>query len=149
MNHKGICFFAVLVMAVNFFAAAQDKTSENADDISRYIVGTWEMTPNEFILSGSIEFRSDGTYEMHQDRSDGGVTTKGEYRIDGSTDPARIDLCLEKCDAPGSEWTTRFCIVRMLEGDKLEIQSSPDGNYPTDFSEEKDDVHNMVMARKG
>lgn len=148
MNHKGICLVAVLVMAFQIFASAQDKTHENNDDISQYIIGTWEMTPNEYVLSGTIEFRKDGTYEMYQQMSDAGVTTKGEYHIDGSTNPPRIDLCLEKCDTPGSEWTTRFCIVRMLEGDKLEIQSSPNGNYPAAFSDEKDDVHSMLMSRK-
>lgn len=116
--------------------------------IADMLVGKWEIAPNGRSVSGSIVFSAAGTYEMEEKHTDGtGVGVKGEYKLDTSVSPARIDLCLDKCGQPGSEWTTRFGIIRVLAGGKMEIHTSPDGNYPSVFSDEPADEYTMILTK--
>lgn len=111
------------------------------------IVGEWDIAPYNGVVSGKIIFSENGTYETSEKHNDGtGVGKKGQYRVDCSVAPARIDLCLGKCGAPGSEWTTLFCILRFHTDDGLEIRMSPDGNYPQEFSKKGDD-YTMMLKR--
>jgi len=115
----------------------KEAASEKSENIAEIIVGEWSMTPNQRILEGSIMFTGDGAYEMNEKLHDETVVgNKGEYRLMTDTEPARIKLCLDRCDKPGSEWTTSFGIIRVLPGGKLEIFNSPDGKFPVAFPED-------------
>jgi len=99
--------------------------------------------------SGNIKFSENGTYEINEKHKDGtGVGRKGQYSIDASVTAATIDICLEKCGAPGSEWTTLFCILRFHTHDELEVRMSPDGSYPQGFSKKGDDYTMMLKRRR-
>ena len=112
------------------------------------IAGTWEIAPNKRASKGSITFDQGGTYEMNEKLQDGaGVGTKGEYKLDTGVTPEKIDLCLDKCGKPGSEWTTRFGIMRVLPDEKVEIRTSPDGKYPTGFSNDTSEEYTMILTR--
>lgn len=136
-----LAFFGIALMAAGVPAMAQD-------DIGQAIPGKWKLEPNQRSTEGSIVFSSGGTYELFERHPDGtGVTTRGEYRLDDKASPARIDLCLNRCGAPGSEWTTRFGIIRILAANRVEIRTSPDANYPSAFSEDKSEEYTMILTR--
>jgi len=116
--------------------------------IAQLIVGKWEMAPNGRASSGDITFNSNSHYEMNERLQDGtGVGTKGEYKLNSNADPVRIDLCLDQCGQPGSEWTTRFGIMRFLSDGKLEIYTSPDGQYPSVFPADSSGDYDMILTR--
>ena len=140
-------FFIFLVITVTAYAqSAEDSTSST--DITQLIIGKWEMTPNKYVLKSTISFDKNGTYNMEQKLKDNsGVGTNGGYKIDNNFNPVRIDLCLGKCGKPGSEWTTRFGIIRALSNDKVEICNSPNGNYPSDFPADTLDEYSMILTR--
>ncbi len=130
--------------------ASQDASVEEgiSQDVAQLIVGKWEIAPNKRASKGSITFDKNGSYSMHEQLQDGsGVGTKGEYKLNSNVTPVRIDLCLDKCDEPGSEWTTRFGIMRVLSNEKLEIHLSPDGKYASDFSDDTSDEYTMILTR--
>ena len=111
-------------------------------------VGKWNMAPNKRAKSGSIEFKANGMYEMTENLVDGtGVGTKGEFKVVTTNEPFRIDLCVGQCGQPGSEWTTRFGIFRFLSDNGLEIRTSPDGKYPSEFSKDKTEENTMMLSR--
>lgn len=112
------------------------------------IDGKWAMAPNKRVKTGSISFYANSTYLMEERLQDGvGVSKKGEYKIDPNSSPPRIDICLQKCGRPGSEYTTSFGIFRFLPGQKLEIRSSPDAKYPVKFADDKTDGYTMILTR--
>jgi len=116
--------------------------------IAQFIVGKWNISPNNRSSEGSIVFDASGGYEMKETLLDGdGVATKGEYKLDDNAEPSKIDLCLGKCDNPGSEWTTRFGIVRALSNGKVEIHISSDEKYPAVFSSDPLDQYTLVLTR--
>lgn len=122
-----------------------DNTSK---DITQYILGRWEIAPNKRASEGYIVFDVNGTYEMYEKFHDGmGVTKKGEYLLYSNVTPVRIDICLEKCNNSGAEWTTLFGIIRVISDEKLEIHTSPDSNYPSGFSDDKSDMYTMILSR--
>ena len=130
--------------------ASQDASVKEgiSKDVTQLIVGKWEIAPNKRVSKGSITFDKNGSYAMHEQLQDGsGVGTKGEYKLNSNVIPVRIDLCLDKCGKPGSEWTTRFGIIRVLSNEKLEIHTSPDGKYPPDFSDETSNEYTMILTR--
>ena len=165
MSRVRILFFLVFLVMVAFIAgegragdkqgepakkASQDESAKEikAEDVTEIILGKWAIGPNKRSSKGSITFDKNGTYVMHEQLVDGmGVGTKGEYRLDSSVTPAKIDLCANKCDTPGSEWTTRFGIIRILSNDKLEIQTSPDSKHPSGFSDDTSDMYKMFLTR--
>ena len=124
----------------------QEKTIEDAAQV---ILGEWQIAENARTQSGTISFKPNGLYEMEEKLQDGDtVGTKGEYKLNLEASPYTIDICLGQCGAPGSEWTTRFGIFRVLSNDKIEIRTSPDANYPSDFSVDPTDEYFMVLSRK-
>ncbi|MCK4414169.1 MAG: OmpA family protein [Candidatus Eisenbacteria sp.] len=134
-----------LVRLVSQDASVKEGISE---DVTQLIVGEWEIAPNKRASKGSITFDENGSYVMHEQLHDGtGVGTKGEYRLNSNVTPVRIDLCLDKCGKPGSEWTTRFGIMRVLANDKLEIHTSPDSKHPSNFSDDTSDEYTMMLTR--
>ncbi len=170
MNRFMILFFFVFLMVVAFGpgevraedgqaemvkqdsldVSAKEIKAEDVTEISivEIILGKWAIGPNKRSSKGSITFDKNGTYVMHEQLVDGtGVGTKGEYRLDSSVTPAKIDICADKCGMPGSEWTTRFGIIRILSDDKLEIQTSPDSNHPSGFSDDTSDKYKMMLTR--
>ena len=117
-------------------------------DVTHLIVGRWEMAPNKRASKGSITFDKNGSYVMCEQWHDGrGVGTKGEYRLNSNVTPVGIDLCLDKCGKAGAEWTTRFGIKRVLPNERLEIRTSPDGKYPSKFSEDTSNEYAMILTR--
>ncbi len=118
------------------------------EDVTQLILGKWEILPNKRSSKGSIMFNQNGTYELNEQLQDGtGVGTKGEYKMNIDKTPVKIDLCLDKCSNPGSEWTTRFGILRVLSNEKLEIRTSPDNNYPSDFSNDTSEEYTMILTK--
>jgi hypothetical protein len=117
-------------------------------DITQLILGKWEIAPNKRASEGFIIFDLNGTYEMYEKFHDGtGVTTKGEYLLYSNVTPVKIDICLDKCNNAGSEWTTLFGIIRAISNKKLEIHTSPDSKYPSGFSDDKTDMYTMILSR--
>ena len=126
-------------------ASAQENISK---DVVHLSVGKWDLSPNKRASKGALTFDQGGTYEMNEGLQDGsGVDTKGEYKLNSDVTPVRIDLCLDKCGKPGSEWTTRFGIMRVLSTEKLEIRTSPEGKYPSDFSSNTSEEYTMILNR--
>lgn len=110
--------------------------------------GKWAMAPNKRVKQGTITFYSNNNYLMEERLHDGsGVSHKGEFKINSQASPPRLDLCLQKCGAPGSEYTTSFSIFRFLPEGKLEIRSSPDGKYPSAFNDGPADDYSMILTR--
>jgi len=143
--------FSIAIPFLFFLGLALVMTGVPAlaqDDLGQAILGEWNLEPNKRSTEGSIVFSSSGTYELSEKHHDGvGVGVKGEYRLDAKSSPARIDLCLNKCGGAGSEWTTRFGIIRILSEKKVEIRTSPDANYPSAFSEDKSGEYTMILTR--
>ncbi|MBN2565804.1 MAG: OmpA family protein [Candidatus Eisenbacteria bacterium] len=122
--------------------------ASSTGDLATAILGNWTMAPKGDIASGTMVFKADMTYEMDEKMADGsGSGIKGEYKLDAGASPARLAICLGKCDQPGSEWTTQFCILRLLDDGRLEIRSSPDSNYPSAFAGDASDEHTMLLKR--
>jgi len=117
-------------------------------DLRQFIVGKWDIAPNGRASQGSIIFHENNTYELQERHYDGvNVTTNGEYAINSTAKPFKIDLCLEKCGKPGSEWTTRFGIFKVLSDNAIEIRTSADKNYPKEFSDDKTEEYTMRLTR--
>jgi len=134
----------------------QNRTSQSSQLQSRprpattaaNLEGKWEMAPNKRVQKGTITFYSNNTYLMEERLNDGsGVSHKGEFTINSQASPSRLDLCLQKCGVPGSEYTTSFSIFRFLPEGKLEIRSSPDGKYPAAFNDSLADEYSMILTR--
>jgi len=128
--------------------AAQTASQEAAAaPLDTLIVGTWAIAPNDRASEGSILFTANGTYEMTERFLDGsGGGTKGDYRLDFESSPAQITLYLGSA-ANASEWTTRLGIVRALSADAIEVRFSADGNYPTNFGENAQDMQTLMLTR--
>lgn len=156
---KGILFTLVIVLCFALAAgAADEKPADTADakkaapekkmTLGEQLIGEWIIAPHDGILSGDITFKSDGTYEKNEKHKDGtGVGAKGQYILYPDQKPCGIDICLDKCGKPGSEWTTLFGIVRTLEDGQVEIRTSPSEKRPTEFAKEEDD-YTMILTRK-
>jgi hypothetical protein len=85
---------------------------------------------------------------MEERLQDGdGVSRKGEFKVNQNVSPFQMDICLAKCGAPGSKYTTSFSIYRFIDNGRLEIRSSPRSNYPEQFKEGALDEHTMILTR--
>lgn len=125
--------------------ATSQETEPKALD--KVIVGTWSIEPNDRAVEGAIVFTENGAYDMNERDKDGaGSGTKGGYRLDCTSTPARIALYLGSFET-ASELTTRFGIMRALPDDMLEIQFSPDGKYPHAFAENPSGMYTMILSR--
>jgi hypothetical protein len=130
-------------------AAPDTVLNENTSkDLTQLILGKWEIAPNKRASEGYIIFDLNGTYEMYEKFHDGmGVTKKGEYLLYSNVTPVRIDICLNKCNNAGAEWTTLFGIIRAISNEKLEIHTSPDSEYPSGFPDDKSNKYTMILSR--
>jgi hypothetical protein len=129
-------------------STATEDTSEIASKKELSIIGTWAIEPNKHILEGELTFQTDGKYSKTEKGTDSSsATIKGEYEFDNSEQPITLDLCFGKCGGPGSEWTTRFGIMRFLSADKIEIRHSPTDKRPTEFTKERDE-YTLILTRK-
>ena len=144
MNRFKVFLFIVIFFVVASTIYAQD--AEVKEDISQLIIGKWGIASNKRALSGDITFTENGKYDMNEKFHDGsGGGTKGGFELNCETSPVTIKLCPGSC--PGSEWTNRFGIIQVLPDNKLEICTSPDGNYPTKFPEDKTGKYSMILTR--
>jgi hypothetical protein len=150
MNRFKVFFCIVLFFMFTGTIYAQDVEPDSQDasvkeDISQLIIGKWEIAPNKRAASGDITFDEKGKYDMNEKFHDGaGVGTKGGFELNCKTSPVTIKLCPGSC--PGSKWTNSFGIIRILPDNKLEICTSPDGNYPTKFPEDKTGMYTMILT---
>jgi len=136
------------VELVKIDTQSSSQQEDTVKDVSKIILGEWRIAENGRAKSGTISFQSNGLYEMDEKLQDGSaVGTKGGYKLNQDTSPYTIDLCVGQCEAPGSEWTSRFGILRIISNDKVEIRTSPDANYPTDFSVDPTDEYCMMLNR--
>jgi hypothetical protein len=125
-------------------ATAVGKTEKKTEPS---LIGEWNLKPGEYRTRGSITFREDGTYSKTEWDPEGvGATISGEYKIDRSREPFAIDLCLEKCDGPGSEWTTHYGIFKFRDDGTVVIQLSPDAKRPTAFADEPN-LYTLILTR--
>jgi len=116
--------------------------------LDQLIVGKWSIEPNDRASEGSIVFDASGTYDMSEKFKDGtNAGTKGDYRLDCESSPARIALYLGKFGNDPADLTTRFGIVRALSADTLEIEFSPDGKYPEAFAEKPSGMYTLMLTR--
>lgn len=116
--------------------------------VAQLIVGKWEIAQNKRALTGSITFDNNGRYEMNEKLHDGsGIGKKGEYKLNSDVKPIQIDLCLDKCGQPGSEWTTNFGIIRVLSNEELEIYTSPSDKHPLDFPDDTSGEYSMMLTK--
>lgn len=117
-------------------------------DLSHMVLGKWNLLSSERVVSGHVTFSPNGMYEMREEHGDGtGVTREGQYSLDESASPARIELCLGDCGGEGSQWTSIFGIVRALSDKKVEMRFSEDGNYPVEFSSGGSGGVTQMLAR--
>ena len=146
-----MCRFKSFLFVVIFFIVVSTIYAQDTDvkgDIAQLIIGKWEIAPTTRVISGNITFDENGMYDLKEKFHDGsGGGTKGEYKLNCNVSPAKMCLCLGNCDQPGSEWTTRFGIIRILPDNKLEICTSPDGNYPSDFCDDKKNEYTMILTK--
>ena len=148
MKRRTIHLFIIFLLALGLPLLMAGPPAHAQDDLSQLIVGEWKLAPNKRATEGSIVFSAGGTYELFERLHDGtGVTTKGGYQLNVKSSPSRIDLCVGKCGQPGSEWTTRFGIIKVLGEGKLQIQTSPDGKYPSAFPEDTTGKYTMILTR--
>ncbi|MDP8267098.1 MAG: hypothetical protein P9L97_00085 [Candidatus Tenebribacter davisii] len=137
-----LCIVIIFVFAGTIYA--QDELVK--EDITKLIVGKWEIATNKRAVSGDITFDENGKYDMNEKFHDGsGSGTKGGFELNCKTSPVTIKLCPGSC--PGSEWTNSFGIIQILEDGKLEIRTSPDGNYPTKFPEDKTGKYSLILTK--
>ena len=145
-----LCFSACIfawAFSGNAVLAANEMTT--GQSLKEQITGPWMIAPNKQISTGTLEFKAGGTYEMNQTDKDGSSAgTKGEFKLDESTTPVRLRLCLGACNQPGAEWVTRFCIIRLTSPTTMEIFQSTDGSYPGAFPEDKEAENYLILTRK-
>jgi len=149
-----VCF-AVTALGQTADKAQVPQTKKNSTETDKKVekkaeptlIGEWTLNPNKYRKGGSITFKEDGTYSKTEwDIEGGGATIMGEYKIDLSKEPFAIDLCLNKCGGPGSEWTTQMGIFKFQKDGTVQIRTSPDKKYPTVFAEEPD-MYTMILTR--
>jgi hypothetical protein len=142
-------FLNVVLILLVLLKCVWAQQGPSKDSYAELIVGEWTIAPHKGVTSGTIVFSKNGAHATEEKHSDGtGVGRKGEYQLDTSKSPVRIQICTGKCGVPGSEWTTLFGIVQFYSNDKMEIRTSPDSNYPRDFSQNKTDEYTMILTRK-
>lgn len=144
--------FMVLILITSILTKGEILTKKleevPSDEIPSLIIGEWTMHDENGNLKVSLIFKDPHNYEMTEAR-DGEmkVGRKGEYKLNVTEEPYAIDLCLEKCGVPGSEWTTYFGIIRFLSKDEIEIRTSPSGTRPGEF-DAADKEYTMILSRK-
>ncbi len=144
MNRFKAFLFIVIFFTITSTIYAQD--ADVKEDISQLIIGKWEIAPNKRAMSGDITFDEKGKYDMNEKFHDGArVGTKGGFELNCKTSPVTIKLCPGSC--PGSKWTNSFGIIRILPDNKLEICTSPNGNYPTKFPKDKTGMYTKILTR--
>jgi len=117
--------------------------------IENRLLGEWEMASNECTKDGKLTFYKNNKYKIFQTDNKGtGSGYTGKYILNATTGPVTIDLCLGECGRPGSEWTTRFGILRFVSDNKMEIRTSPNSNYPKSFSKDKNECHTLMLTKK-
>jgi len=143
----GIIFIVALgclgiISVAGIMTAAQD-------DPAAKLVGEWVVAAKYGNGDGEAVFRSDMTYTLKEIHPDGtGVTHEGEYKLDASSDPCKIDLCVGKLSNAGSEWVTTFGILRFLSDDEAEIHFDPSGKRPNSFEGlEPGNTHQMTRKK--
>lgn len=125
--------------------AASSMTEETGQQYS--LLGHWQADNPDDLPPGEIEFRPDHHYTMTEFRdATTRVTREGEYRLDASSMPNTIDLCLGDCDQPGSEFVTLYGIFKFDSADKALIEFSSTDRRPTAFASEPNE-YTLILTR--
>lgn len=130
-------FIFIFIGLVLFFIP---KIECGQEDPASKILGEWIVDGKYGTGDGEAVFKDDMTYTLIEIHPDGtAVTHKGQYRIDTSTEPWAIDLCVGKFSNPGSEWVTTFGILRFISDHEAEVHFDPSGKRPSSFDGAKDE----------
>ena len=148
VNRKKLALYILFFVLVGLPLVMADLPVHAQDDLSQLILSKWTLAPNKRAAEGSIVFSDNGFYELSEKFHDGAkVGTKGQYLLNEKSSPTKIDLCVGKCGKPGSEWTTRFGIIRVLSEGKLEIHTSKTEKHPTAFPNDPTGEYSMILSR--
>ena len=122
----------------------------HAQDIEQDILGKWVLeSTGDQLTGGTLNFLKGGTYAFEKDFADGTkAELSGGYLLDAGSAPAQLRMCLGDCDAAGSEWTSEFCIARLVPDDRLEIFMSSTGDYPGRFPKDRNTERMYVFVRE-
>ena len=116
----------VLVMLVGCLLIFGNTVQAAEESVGQTIIGHWSIAANQARTKGTLIFNDNGTYErIETDKNNSSHSVKGPYKINEMQDPCAIDLCLDKCGGPGSEWTTMFGILRFLDDGQWKSSSHP------------------------
>jgi hypothetical protein len=111
------------------------------------LLGHWQADNPDELPPGEIEFRPDHHYTMTEFRdASTRVTREGEYRLDASSVPNTIDLCLGDCEQPGAEFVTLYGIFKFDSADKAQIEFSSTDRRPTAFASEPNE-YTLILTR--
>jgi len=150
---KFIVITATLVCALIFLSlpalTSENKEAKPEAEEKPSLIGDWIMVSSVNLDGGELHFSDDGKYVKKMNYKDKtAASISGPYITDMSKTPYTVDLCIGKCGAPGSEWTTQFCIFRFPSPDSLEIRISPDSKHPTEFAKPDDKQTEFYIRKK-
>ena len=124
--------FALVFMGLAIFATPGIESA--LEGPAQKLLGKWIVAGKYGKGDGEAEFNANMTYTLKEIHPDGmAVTHKGEYKLDASSEPWAIDLCVGKFSNAGSEWVTTFGILRFISDDVAEIHFDPSGKRPSSF----------------
>jgi hypothetical protein len=127
----------------------QSSEEISPEEALTLLIGEWTIAPINDLKPGELIVKDEKQYSLTRWDSDNiGSTITGEYKFDTSQEIYTIDFCLEKCGQPGSEWTTQVGILRFITKDEIEIQFSPDGVRPLEFTPKENDFYFLKLTRK-
>lgn len=155
--------FCALLLGSHYFSPCNlngDVFSSNPLNINSYeeispeeaqtlLIGEWTIAPINDLKPGELIVKDEKQYSMTRwDEETIGSTLTGEYKFDTSPEIYTIDFCVGECGRPGSEWTTQIGILRFITEDEIEIQFSPDGVRPVEFTPKENDFYFLKLTRK-
>jgi len=124
--------FTLVFMGLGIFATPGIESGQ--EGTAKKLLGKWIVAEKYGKGDGEAEFNANMTYTLKEIHPDGmAVTHKGEYKLDASSEPWAIDLCVGKFSNVGSEWVTTFGILRFISDDVAEIHFDPSGKRPSSF----------------
>ena len=143
-----LCVLIPAVFAATAFATPETATRTDTVPLKQQIIGVWTIQPNNRTTTGTMVFKETSTYEMNETLKDNSSAgTKGEFTLDETVTPARLRLCLGKCNQPGAEWVTRFCILQLTSATTMEIYISTTGSFPDGFPEDKNAENYLILKK--
>jgi len=137
-----LVFTGLIILSTPGIGNSQEGPAEK-------LLGEWIVAGKYGAGDGRAVFKADMTYTLKEIHPDGtAVTHEGEYRLDTSTEPCSIDLCVGKFSNAGSEWVTTFGILRFFSDDEAEIHFDPSGKRPDSFEgSTAENTHKLTRSK--